>query len=384
MISRYTRPKMGALWKPRTRYQAWLQVELAVAEAMAGEGLVPAEAVAEIKADMESPRPMDRLLCGDVGFGKTEVALRAVFKAVLDGKQVAVLAPTTVLAEQHLQTFRRRFEGFPIEVRMLSRFVDRKAAREVLEGLTQGSVDVVIGTHRLLGPDVRFRDLGLVILDEEQRFGVGQKERFKKLRTEVDVLAMSATPIPRTLNMALSGLRDISLIETGRLKLILHSVVFSDVLKAATEMVRGNIERKGQIFSIDIWDGLPPAYADAERLKQILVKLLDNANKYTPERGSLTVKVWMSTEEPDFIRCAVSDTGGGISPEDQVHIFNKFFRANATIIKAQPGTGLGLTIAKSLVEIQGGRIWVESTPGKGSTFTFTVPIAMPGTTGMFS
>lgn len=177
---------------------------------------------------------------------------------------------------------------------------------------------------------------------------------------------------------------DISLIETGRLKLILHSVVFSDVLKAATEMVRGNIERKGQIFSIDIWDGLPPAYADAERLKQILVKLLDNANKYTPERGSLTVKVWMSTEEPDFIRCAVSDTGGGISPEDQVHIFNKFFRANATIIKAQPGTGLGLTIAKSLVEIQGGRIWVESTPGKGSTFTFTVPIAMPGTTGMFS
>jgi len=208
-------------------------------------------AVAEIKADMESPRPMDRLLCGDVGFGKTEVALRAVFKAVLDGKQVAVLAPTTVLAEQHLQTFRRRFEGFPIEVRMLSRFVDRKAAREVLEGLTQGSVDVVIGTHRLLGPDVRFRDLGLVILDEEQRFGVGQKERFKKLRTEVDVLAMSATPIPRTLNMALSGLRDISLIETPPRD---RQAVQTDVLEFSEAVIREAIlyelERGGQVFFV--------------------------------------------------------------------------------------------------------------------------------------
>jgi len=208
-------------------------------------------AVAEIKRDMESPRPMDRLLCGDVGFGKTEVALRAVFKAVLDGKQVAVLAPTTVLAEQHLETFRRRFQGFPIDVRMLSRFVDRREAREVLEGLAQGTVDVVIGTHRLLGPEVRFRDLGLVILDEEQRFGVGQKERFKKLRTEVDVLAMSATPIPRTLNMALSGLRDISLIETPPRD---RQAVQTDVLEFSEEIIREavlyELERGGQVFFV--------------------------------------------------------------------------------------------------------------------------------------
>jgi len=208
-------------------------------------------AVAEIKTDMESPRPMDRLLCGDVGFGKTEVALRAVFKAVLDGKQVAVLAPTTVLAEQHLQTFRRRFEGFPIEVRMLSRFVGRRESVEVLEGLAQGTVDVVVGTHRLLGPEVRFRDLGLVILDEEQRFGVGQKERLKKLRTEVDVLAMSATPIPRTLNMALSGLRDISLIETPPRD---RQAVQTDVLEFSEAVIREavlyELERGGQIFFV--------------------------------------------------------------------------------------------------------------------------------------
>lgn len=208
-------------------------------------------AVAEIKADMESSRPMDRLLCGDVGFGKTEVALRAVFKAVLDGKQVAVLAPTTVLAEQHLQTFRRRFEGFPIEVRMLSRFVDAKESRTVVEGLAQGIVDVVIGTHRLLGGQVRFRDLGLVILDEEQRFGVAQKERLKKLRTEVDVLAMSATPIPRTLNMALSGLRDISLIETPPRD---RQAVQTDVLEFSEVVIREAIlyelERGGQVFFV--------------------------------------------------------------------------------------------------------------------------------------
>ncbi len=208
-------------------------------------------AVAEIKADMESPRPMDRLLCGDVGFGKTEVALRAVFKAVLDGKQVAVLAPTTVLVEQHLQTFRRRFEGFPIEVRMLSRFIGRRESREILDGLAQGTVDVVIGTHRLLGSEVRFRDLGLVILDEEQRFGVGQKERLKKLRTEVDVLAMSATPIPRTLNMALSGLRDISLIETPPRD---RQAIQTDVLEFSEAIIREavlyELERGGQVFFV--------------------------------------------------------------------------------------------------------------------------------------
>ncbi len=208
-------------------------------------------AVVEIKADMESPRPMDRLLCGDVGYGKTEVAMRAAFKAVLEGKQVAVLAPTTILVEQHRNTFTRRMAGFPIEIHMLSRFVRPAAVRESVAGIAEGRVDIAIGTHRLLGSDVAFRDLGLVILDEEQRFGVAQKERLKKLRTEVDVVAMSATPIPRTLNMSLSGLRDVSIIETPPRD---RQAVETSVLEFSEEVVREAIlyelERGGQVYVV--------------------------------------------------------------------------------------------------------------------------------------
>ncbi|NOZ78488.1 MAG: transcription-repair coupling factor [Acidobacteria bacterium] len=209
------------------------------------------QAAGEIKQDMESVRPMDRLLVGDVGYGKTEVAMRAAFKAVLDGKQVAVLAPTTILAEQHLETFRRRMRGFPIEIRMVSRFVSAAKTKEALEGAARGTVDVLIGTHRLLAADVVFRDLGLIIVDEEQRFGVAQKERLKKLRTEVDVVSMSATPIPRTLNMALSGLRDVSLIETPPRN---RQAVETSVLEFSEEVVREAIlyemERRGQVFFV--------------------------------------------------------------------------------------------------------------------------------------
>jgi transcription-repair coupling factor (superfamily II helicase) len=208
-------------------------------------------AVGEIKGDMESGRPMDRLLCGDVGYGKTEVAIRAAFKAVLEGKQVAVLAPTTILVDQHLETFRRRFEGFPVETRMLSRFVSKTDAAEVIQGLAEGRVDVVVGTHRLLAETIRFRDLGLVVLDEEQRFGVAQKERLKKLRTEVDVIAMSATPIPRTLNLSFSGLRDISIIETPPRD---RQAVETSVIEFSEEVVREAIlyekERGGQVYFV--------------------------------------------------------------------------------------------------------------------------------------
>jgi transcription-repair coupling factor (superfamily II helicase) len=208
-------------------------------------------AVADIKEDMESARPMDRLLCGDVGYGKTEVAIRAAFKTVLEGKQVAVLAPTTILVDQHLETFRRRFEGFPVETRMLSRFVSRNDTAEVVGGLAEGRVDVVVGTHRLLASTISFRDLGLVILDEEQRFGVAQKERLKKLRTEVDVIAMSATPIPRTLNLSLSGLRDISIIETPPRD---RQAVETSVIEFSEEVIRESIlyemERGGQVFFV--------------------------------------------------------------------------------------------------------------------------------------
>jgi len=168
----------------------------------------------EVKADMERPKPMDRLICGDVGYGKTEVALRAAFKAVMDHKQVAVLVPTTVLAQQHFQTFRRRLSSFPVRVEMLSRFRSPREQSEVLQGLIAGTVDIVIGTHRLLQPDVVFKDLGLLIIDEEQRFGVTHKEYLKQKRKEVDVLTLTATPIPRTLYMSLAGIRDISIIDT--------------------------------------------------------------------------------------------------------------------------------------------------------------------------
>src|SRR5207247_5580358 len=162
-----------------------------------------------INVDMEHSRPMDRLVCGDVGFGKTELAVRGAVKAVMDGKQVAILVPTTVLAQQHFLTFGDRFQPFPVKVEMLSRFRSDAQAGDILRRLQVGEIDVVIGTHRLLQKDVRFKDLGLVILDEEQRFGVMQKEKLKQLRASVDVLSLSATPIPRTLHMSLSGRRDI-------------------------------------------------------------------------------------------------------------------------------------------------------------------------------
>ena len=171
-------------------------------------------AIADVKRDMEASTPMDRLLCGDVGYGKTEVAMRAAFKAVSDNRQVAVLAPTTVLAFQHFNTFKQRFAAFPIKIEMLSRFRTPKQQKETIAKIEAGQVDIVIGTHRVLSKDVKFSDLGLVIVDEEQRFGVRHKERLKQLRKEVDVLTMSATPIPRTLHMSLLGLRDMSVIET--------------------------------------------------------------------------------------------------------------------------------------------------------------------------
>src|SRR5205807_4500532 len=173
-----------------------------------------AKAIVDVNSDMEAQAPMDRLICGDVGFGKTEVAIRAAFKAVQDSKQVAVLVPTTLLAQQHFQTFSDRFAGYPVRVEDLSRFLTPAQAKKVADGVTDGSVDLVIGTHRLLSGDIHFKDLGLLVVDEEQRFGVTHKEAIKQIRTQVDVLTLTATPIPRTLQMAVSGLRDLSLITT--------------------------------------------------------------------------------------------------------------------------------------------------------------------------
>ncbi len=208
-------------------------------------------AVSHIKGDMESEQPMDRLLCGDVGFGKTEVAMRAAFKALGDGKQVAVLAPTTVLSFQHYETFRRRFASFPVRVELVSRFRSAKEIKAVLEDVATGKVDILIGTHRLLSKDVQFYDLGLLVVDEEQRFGVRHKERLKQLRHNVDVLTMSATPIPRTLHMSLLGLRDMSVIETApKDRLSINTVVAHfnpDLIKAAIEQ---ELARQGQVYFV--------------------------------------------------------------------------------------------------------------------------------------
>ena len=209
------------------------------------------KALADIKRDMETPRPMDRLLCGDVGYGKTEVALRAAFKAVMDGRQVAVLVPTTVLAQQHYDTFRQRLSAFPVTVEMLSRFRTPREQNQILYALSQGAVDIVIGTHRLISADVQFKDLGLVIIDEEQRFGVTHKEHLKKLRTEVDVLTLTATPIPRTLYMALTGVRDISNLNTPpeeRLPIVTHVGPYSP--KLVRQAILRELERGGQIFFV--------------------------------------------------------------------------------------------------------------------------------------
>jgi transcription-repair coupling factor (superfamily II helicase) len=208
-------------------------------------------AIEDVKRDMEEAVPMDRLLCGDVGYGKTEVAMRAAFKAVMEGKQIAVLTPTTVLAYQHFETFRTRFAAFPVKIELLSRFRSTKEQKEVVKRVEAGEIDVIIGTHRILSKDVRFRDLGLVVVDEEQRFGVAHKERLKQLKKKVDVLTLSATPIPRTLNMSLMGLRDMSLIETpprDRLAIQTQVVQFSEsVIKSAIEL---ELARGGQVFFI--------------------------------------------------------------------------------------------------------------------------------------
>jgi transcription-repair coupling factor (superfamily II helicase) len=226
-------------------------------------------AVDEVKADMEVARPMDRLVVGDVGYGKTEVALRAAFKAIQDGRQVAVLVPTTVLADQHLRTFQQRFAAFPITVRLLSRAVPPRIQTVTLAALAAGTVDLVVGTHRLLSRDVRFRDLGLLVVDEEQRFGVAAKERLKKLRTEVDVLTLSATPIPRTLNLALAGVRDMSVIETPpEDRLPIQTRVAEASAGLVKDAILRELDRGGQAFFVH--NRVETIEAQADQLRRLL------------------------------------------------------------------------------------------------------------------
>ncbi len=209
------------------------------------------KACSDVKSDMELPKPMDRLLCGDVGYGKTEVALRASFKAVMDNKQVAILVPTTILAEQHYNTFCRRMQDFPVNVQMLSRFRTKSEQKQILQDLKTGNTDIVIGTHRLVSDDIVFKDLGLVVIDEEQRFGVKAKEKFKKIRLLVDVLTMTATPIPRTLYMSLTGARDMSVINTPPPdRLPIRTIVSDYDEKLLKKVIKHELNRKGQVYFV--------------------------------------------------------------------------------------------------------------------------------------
>ncbi len=230
-------------------------------------------AIQEVKRDMEAAHPMDRLICGDVGYGKTEVALRAAFKAIMDNKQVAILVPTTILAEQHFRRFQERLQKFPVRVEMLSRFKSEGEQKNIIKDLAEGKVDIIIGTHRLLSPDVKFKDLGLLIIDEEQRFGVAQKEQFKKMRETVDVLTLTATPIPRTLYMSLLGIKDMSVIATppeDRLPVETYVMEYDDeIIRRA---IIKELERKGQVFFVH------NRIKGIERIGHKLRKLIPHAN----------------------------------------------------------------------------------------------------------
>jgi transcription-repair coupling factor (superfamily II helicase) len=226
-------------------------------------------AIEDVKSDMESRRPMDRLLCGDVGYGKTEVSMRAAFKAVMDGKQVAILAPTTILAYQHYRTFLRRFASFPVSIELLTRYYSAKEQREIVQKLEAGEIDVIIGTHRVLSKDINFKDLGLLVIDEEQRFGVAQKERLKQMKKAVDVLSMSATPIPRTLHMSMVGIRDISVIETppkDRLAIQTALVPFDD--EFIRDAIAFEVDRGGQVFFVH--NRVESIHAMKEYLEKVL------------------------------------------------------------------------------------------------------------------
>ena len=228
-----------------------------------------ARAIAEVAGDLEAPRPMDRLVCGDVGFGKTEVAIRAAFRAATAGKQVAVLCPTTVLAQQHFRNFESRMASYPITVRAMSRFQGREEQNETLRGIRDGTVDIVIGTHRLLSKDIHFKRLGLLVVDEEQRFGVTHKERIKALKTNVDVLTLSATPIPRTLQMAVSGLRDMSIITTPPVdRRAIRTIVTRHDEKVLRDAVEREMARGGQIFYV--YNRVEGLYERAARLSELV------------------------------------------------------------------------------------------------------------------
>ncbi|MEE8299734.1 MAG: transcription-repair coupling factor, partial [Desulfatiglandales bacterium] len=281
------------------------------------------EAIDVVLDDMESGSPMDRLICGDVGFGKTEVAIRASFKAVMDGKQVAILVPTTVLAEQHYQTFARRFASYPIRIAVLSRFIPNSVQKRIIGDIGLGKIDITIGTHRILSADIIFKDLGLLIVDEEQRFGVRDKERLKKYRHFVDVLAMTATPIPRTLHMSLMGVRDLSIIQTPpaeRLSIQTYVAGFDEgIISHAIERELG---RGGQIFFVH--NRVQTIEMMADKLSRLVPRArIDIAHGQMKERDLETAMIRFLAKETDLLVCTtIIDSGLDIPSANTIIINN--------------------------------------------------------------
>jgi transcription-repair coupling factor (superfamily II helicase) len=299
-------------------------------------------ALDEVKADMEQPRPMDRLVVGDVGYGKTEVALRAAFKAVMDGKQVAILVPTTVLAQQHYTTFAERLKPFPVTVAMLSRFLSAREQEQVVASLTKGGVDIVIGTHRLLSEDVSFKDLGLLIIDEEQRFGVVHKERLKEMRQEVDVLTLTATPIPRTLHMSLTGVRDMSTIDTPpeeRLPVRTHVGEYDETL--IRQAILRELDRGGQVFFVH--NRVMTIYVVSQQVRKLIPEArIAVAHGQMAERELEKVMLEFAAGNVDVLVCtSIIESGLDIPNANTliVHQAERFGLAQLYQLKGRVGRG---------------------------------------------
>ncbi len=311
------------------------------------------EAQREVKEDMEKPKPMDRLVCGDVGYGKTEVAIRAAFKAVMDARQVAVLVPTTVLAQQHFATFSERLEAFPVKVEVLSRFRSDRDQRAVIAGLAAGTVDICIGTHRLLQKDVAFKNLGLLVIDEEQRFGVNHKEHFKKMRQEVDVLTLSATPIPRTLHMSLVGVRDMSTMETppeARLPVKTYVAEYNDHL--VREAVLRELERNGQVFFLH--NRVQSIAMVTENLRELVPEAkIAIGHGQMPEEQLENVMTDFSSGRIDILVCTTIIESGLDMPNANTLIVNKADKFGLTQLyqlRGRVGRGANLAYAYFLYD----------------------------------
>ncbi|HJX12088.1 MAG TPA: transcription-repair coupling factor [Dehalococcoidales bacterium] len=314
------------------------------------------EAQREVKEDMQQPRPMDRLVCGDVGYGKTEVAIRAAFKAVMDGKQVAVLVPTTVLAQQHYATFAERLEAFPVRAEVLSRFRSTAEQREVIDGLAGGTVDICIGTHRLLQKDVAFKNLGLLIVDEEQRFGVNHKEHLKKMRQEVDVLTLSATPIPRTLHMSLAGVRDMSTMETPpeeRLPVKTYVAEYNDHL--VREAILRELERNGQVFFVH--NRVQSIAMVAASLRELVPEAsVAIAHGQMPEEELEKVMTDFTGGRVDILVCTTIIESGLDMPNANTLIVNRADKFGLTQLYQLRGrVGRGANLAYAYLLYDGGR-----------------------------